>query len=259
MASSQARAGVEKYAATGSTSVSQTPYTREARPRPASTQKTVCLRQRLLLDAGAAAAAATGQPDAAQQDQRPDEVELLLDRQRPVVLQRGGALLLGEVVGADRGEVDVGREERHPHRVGDHVERVHDAEPEQRGDHCGDRHQGGGGQDPAGPAGVEVADRQVAAALDLAEEQLGDQEAGDHEEDVHPDEAAGEERNTGMARDHGQHGDRTEPLDVSAEGRLSLGVHGPCRLPAGSACIAFREEARGNARCLPGVEPAEAD
>ena len=30
-------------------------------------------------------------------------------------------------------------------------------------------------------------------------------------------------------------------------------------LPAGSACIAFREEAHGNAQCLPGVEPAEAD
>ena len=47
-------------------------------------------------------------------DQRPGEVELLLDAEGPVVQHRAGRAVLGEVVRALLGEAPVGREQRRP-------------------------------------------------------------------------------------------------------------------------------------------------
>ena len=55
------------------------------------------------------------------QEHRPHEVELLLDRQRPVVLQGRRRQTLGEVVGSDRREPDVREERGGPGGIGRHV------------------------------------------------------------------------------------------------------------------------------------------
>ena len=58
--------------------------------------------------------------------------------------------------------------------------------------------------------------RDGAAAVELGDEQPGDEEAGDDEEDVDADEAAAH-RQAGVVGEHGEDGDRPQPLDVGAE------------------------------------------
>ena len=48
---------------------------------------------------------------------RPDEIKLLLNRERPVVLNRRWWLTLGKVIRADPREMDVCREDRGPDAV----------------------------------------------------------------------------------------------------------------------------------------------
>ncbi len=172
----------------------------------------------------ALADAAPGPPrgvQAEEQDQqRPDDVELLLDRERPVVLERRGRGVVLEVVGAVARELEVGREERRPERVLDRAGRLDRAQEVDRRRHRRDDHQRRRGQDPAGPAGVEAEQRDPAVALGLGDQQTGDQEARDHEEDVHADEAAVERPDLGVVQDHEQDGQGPEPLDVLSEARL---------------------------------------
>ena len=75
-------------------------------------------------------------PDARQQQEqrRVDDVELLLDRQGPVVLQRGGGLLRAQVVGPDGAEMEVGQEDRGPAPVGGGPAPRPDAQEEVRQD-----------------------------------------------------------------------------------------------------------------------------
>ncbi len=92
--------------------------------------------------------------------QRPDEVELLLDRERPVVLDRTDRRRLeGEVVEVLGDEVPVGEVERRgDHVVGDVLSplgREHDRGDD--GDHSEDRC--GEGEQASCAPGVEVAQR----------------------------------------------------------------------------------------------------
>ena len=159
------------------------------------------------------------QPGDDQQQHRPDEVELLLHRQRPVVLQRGDRPSLGEVVGLDQREADVGGEQRRPPRVGEDLPHPHDRQ-DQGGDAAGgDQHDRGCGEDAAGATGVEV--HQGAAqpggvgALACPQQQSGDQEAGDDEEDVDPEVAPGDRVDAEVGDDHEQDRDGAEALDVA--------------------------------------------
>ena len=65
---------------------------------------------------------------AASDRQRPDEVELLLDRERPEVLHGRGRLQLREVVAALAREVHVRHEERRPDAVADRLARAHEVQ-----------------------------------------------------------------------------------------------------------------------------------
>ena len=78
-------------------------------------------------------------------------------------------------------------------------------------------HQHGRRQDPPRPAGVEVAQRDPAGAVGLAQQQAGDQVAGDHEEDVDADEAAVEGADVGVVERHEAHGNSPQPLDVRSK------------------------------------------
>ena len=121
-------------------------------------------------------------------DQRPKQIELLLDRQRPQVHEqaRGGRI---EVVRPGRDLQPIaGKGERPEHLPSDAHEQIGlghareqdtDRQTEQQG-----RQQAPGATQPEAPQ-VQTPGRRV-----LAEEQGGDQEAGDDEEDVDPEETA---------------------------------------------------------------------
>ena len=152
------------------------------------------------------------------EQQRPGEVELLLDRERPVVLHRAGQRLFeGEVVDRLGDEVPVDEVERRGEHVGGHLLALGRREQRPRRDHGEGQHDHRQGQQALGPAGVEAADRERAAALDLGQDQAGDQKAGEHVEDVEPDVAAAGTGQAGVAGEDEDQGEAPDPLDVEAK------------------------------------------
>ena len=153
-----------------------------------------------------------------QQEGRPDEVELLLDRERPEVEERRRPGDRGEVVALGQREPDVGDGQRRGGTIGHDLRPVEETHEGPRRRERGDEHDRGRGQEAPDPAGVEPAERDPAAALVLAHEEAGDQEAADDEEDVDADEAAGD-RQAGMEQDDEEDREPAEALDVRAERR----------------------------------------
>ena len=139
-----------------------------------------------------------------QKEGRVDDVELLLDRERPVVLERRGRPQGGQVVGADRLEVEVRQEDGRPPPVVGRVIAEDEAEEDVGGHDDDHNDQGRRGKDPSAPTRVEADDRRPTGALSFAQQQPGDHEAGDDEEDVDPDVAAGEAGYAGVVEDHQQ-------------------------------------------------------
>ena len=148
-----------------------------------------------------------------QEDQRPQQVELLLHAQRPVVQERRGQLR-GEVVGRLHGEAEVGHVQRGGRGVsgdlgqaqGRHDERRHDQRDHDDQQPCRQ-------QAPHAP-GVEADQVELAGALPFAQQQAGDEEAGDDVEDVHTDEAALGEGDAHVEEQHRDDRDRAQALDV---------------------------------------------
>ena len=97
---SHARVGVEKYATAGSAPVARTEQQDERGPRARRRA-----RRRPAADAAAAERRRTATPGPEQD--RPDEVELLLDRERPEVLDRRRHVVGGEVVDGVGGQLPV--------------------------------------------------------------------------------------------------------------------------------------------------------
>ena len=125
-----------------------------------------------------------------QHHQGPDQVELLLDGQRPGVGEGGHRPGGHEVVAAGGdlppvGEVEQGRQGAHP-EVGVEAGRL--GEPHHEGH--GHQHDEQRRQQPAGPAQPEGRQLDAAPLAVLAEQQAGDQVAGQHVEDVQAEEAA---------------------------------------------------------------------
>ena len=153
------------------------------------------------------------QPGRPEQKQRPEDVELLLERQRPVVLHHG-RVVRGEVVDRAEGErpvleVEGARE--------DLPERVHQAgqrQDEQRRD--GGEHEHGDGcrQQPAHALRPEGRQPDPPRPLQFAGQLAGDEVAGDDEEDVDADVAAGEAPRPEVVEHHEDDGNRPQPLDV---------------------------------------------
>jgi hypothetical protein len=133
------------------------------------------------------------------------------------VLHRRRAGVLGEVVDTLLGEVDVGGEGRGPQGVDDDLAGVQEPHDQDRADHRGQGDHGRGGQDAAGAAGPELADRDATGDQDLAEQQPRDQVARDDEEDVDADEAPGQGGHPRVGADHHSDCDRAQSLDVAAD------------------------------------------
>ena len=150
--------------------------------------------------------------DGEAEDDRPHDVELLLDRERPEVLERRRP--------AEGVEVRLLGEDQEPvGRVGERCDDVA-AEAGQlvRDDHRGvDRHRGQHreqrGQEAAGPPHPEVRPVDGFGALPLLDEQGRDEEAADDEEDLDAQEAAGDPRHVGVVEQHRQHRDGPEAVE----------------------------------------------
>ena len=160
----------------------------------------------------------SGQPGGADEEERPPEVELLLDRERPVVLHGAGEVLGPEVVGRLGREApvhDVGTRRRGLHGVlAPHRHRRPQDRPGQRDQ----EHDEGERQQPARPARPEPAERHASrVAVERVAEVPGDQVAGEHEEDVDPDVAARDRTRPQVEEDDGQHRDRPQRLDLGEE------------------------------------------
>jgi hypothetical protein len=153
------------------------------------------------------------------QERRPEDVELLLDPQRPQVQQRLGLRRRVEVPRlAPEHEV---RDEGRPARG--LLAQLHELAVQQHvpaeGQGCR-QHQHQRREDAPHAPCVEVAVAEVARRLALKNDGR-DQEARDHEEEVHPHETAGQRLREGVVRHHRGHGHGAQAIDVGAV----LGMH----------------------------------
>ena len=165
-------------------------------------------------------------PVGEQGDRGPEDVELLLHRQRPQVLEHGRA--------ADELEVRGLGEDAQPVRVVEQRAREVAAEPgravvgdrrDQQGGHG--QHGEQCGQQPAGPADVEVLEVDPPGAVELDQQQRGDQEAGEDEEHVHAEESARDPGNIRVVEHHGDDRDRAQAVESHEVGQ--------CRTSDGAA------------------------
>ena len=155
------------------------------------------------------------------EDERPDEVELLLDRQAPQVAQQRR---IGGVVGHVAEDLaPVAEVEQRPRQVASHVASRRRRADDQRdgGDH--QQHHEEGRQQPAGPPQPELSEVDPAVALALLDQQGRDEEAGHDEEDLDADPPAGHPAEAGVVAEHDQH--RQGPQAVEA--RLVPEAAGP--------------------------------
>ena len=175
-------------------------------------------------------AAASEPPQAGHQQQRPEQVELLLDRERPQVLEQRRPLEAGEVraVGQDLRPIPDVCERRegvgaYPRRLVRHEgDRHHQAD----GDHEERRR-----QQAARPPHPEPAQIDAAGRVELAQEQRRDQEPAEDQEQVDAEEAAGKPRHAAVVQQHAGHGERAQAVErrhVRQRGRsgIAKGLHG---------------------------------
>jgi len=155
--------------------------------------------------------------------QREDDVELLLDRQRPVVLYRRRVVVRGEVVDGIVGEQPVLPVQRGRRELGEELLPQLTRHDGIGGGGGQDQHEQGRGQQPFGPSGPEGRQVDPAGVGTLAEQMRGDQEPGDGEEDVDADETAGEAVGPEMVERDRAHPDSTKRLDLGPHGSLCAG------------------------------------
>ena len=153
------------------------------------------------------------EPAQKQQEQRQEDIELLLDRQRPSVQQE---LLFGRRVEVSGPHVEENVRQiggRGDQRLAELVEL--EWQQDREADHAGDQAHGeiGRGQS-AEAADIEFCQRDPAGAMALGPQDRADQEARDHEENVDTDETAGKTGHREVEQHHRQNGDAAQPVDL---------------------------------------------
>ena len=207
------RPKVTKYAGAGLVIVKITQNTKDATVTTASAMMTARRsdpRKRF-----------TREPGREQHQKRPHHIELLFERQRPVVLHSGRVAAVVQVVGGVEREVpvldvegrredlaDLVRQGRRRREVGRHRDERAEQEHQQR---C--RQQASGSPRP------ELPQPHGSRRGQLAHQVRGDQESRDHEEDVDTDVSAGEAGRPEVVEHHRQDGDRPQALNVRDETR----------------------------------------
>ena len=171
------------------------------------------------------------------EDQGPQQVELLLDGERPQVAQqqRTSELLEVRAVGGD--EVPVGRVRQRRQDLRPQLGRVV-TEEEHHDDAGAGQQEVERGQEPAGPAGVEAAHTDGARTVVLLQEEHGDQVAADDEEDVDAEEATGQPGHVRVVQQDGHDRERPQAVEarqVARTDRPARGRDGPSRGHGGRA------------------------
>ena len=153
---------------------------------------------------------------------RPQDVELLLDRQRPEVPEDTHVV-------AEEAPVPVGVIEDHRREAADGAvtDRRRRGQDHPDGDEGEEEPQGG--QQPQRPPGVEVAQRDATRPSPFLEQEGGDEEAGEHEEHVDADEPARQRPLPEVADDHPGDGDRPQTVEGGAVAEALLGGMGGAR------------------------------
>ena len=194
-------------------------------------------------------------------DQRPHQVELLLDREGPEVGQGRGPAHLLEVRRAADDQVPVGDVGQRREDLRLQVAELAAVEQGDEGD--GDREQQPqGGEQASTATDPEVPEVDPSLAGLLADEQRRDQVAADHEEDLDAEEATLHPTEAGVVGDDREDGDRPDAVDAGqvAETRTP-GGGGRCidtgaRPPRTSAvgvrqCRSWRRLDHGDGATLP--------
>ena len=156
----------------------------------------------------------------AEEHQWPDEIELLLDRERPGVDQRRRQPGHVEVVGAAQNEVPVGHVEEGgqcvtaQRRVGP----GRDEDPVEDGDP--DEHDEERRQQPPGSTGPEGAQFDGAPLAPLHDQQRGDEEPRQGEEAVEEEEPARRQVDAGVHAQDREHGHAPDPVERREIGQL---------------------------------------
>jgi hypothetical protein len=173
----------------------------------------------------------SGELDGKRKRERPHEVELLLDRQRPQVQQWRRP--------AERLEVRLLADDQVPVRaVGERRKRVRTqprdlvGKPEEGRDEHARKQREHGGQEAARTAQPEAHHVDAGAAIPLGEEQCRDEVARDHEEDFDAKEAAAQPPHPGVVQHHCADGERAQTVETGqAREALTSGEHGSERPP----------------------------
>ncbi|MNO97385.1 hypothetical protein D3C76_890910 [compost metagenome] len=125
-------------------------------------------------------------------EQRPDDVELFFDTQRPGVQQRRFAGIGGEVVTVLDPDIDIRNAQQRQQGADVEPDQVDRRQDEGAGDHRRQQHRRQRRHDAVDAALIKALQRER-IALDLGKHLGRDQETGDDKEDVNADEAAGQQ------------------------------------------------------------------
>ena len=166
------------------------------------------------------------EPPHEHEERGPEQVEVLLHGDRPVVQQRRRRRAGLEVVGRLRREPEVGDVQGGRRCVADDVGHPDRRQHDGRRDDDDDDDDECGGKQPSGPARIEGRQGDRPGRRELSRDEAGDQEAGDDEEDIDTDIAAAERRQVRVIGQDHEDRDRAQALDIRAE------PAGPLRHPA---------------------------
>ncbi len=152
------------------------------------------------------------------EEERPEDVELLLHGQRPEMLEqrRPRRILEVRVLADDQEPVrDVGPGRQRigaetGHVVGQDDDRERDHGHDQRADRR---------EEPPGPAPPEVSDVESACPGVLAQQEARDQVAADHEEQVDAEESARQQVRIQVVGEHGDDRERTQSIEPGQVGQ----------------------------------------
>ncbi len=168
------------------------------------------------------------QPQDGDEEQRPHQVELLFDGQRPRVGEQRRCAAGGEVVGAGGDEMPIAEVAQHGQGILA-VARVlplwgHEVHKEGHAD----QHEKQGRQEPADPSGVEGSEADALGPLPLPEQDQRDDQTREHEEGVLAEVPADvDARDTGVVGHDGQDGhapDTVEGCDPATASRVGRRV-----------------------------------
>ncbi len=167
----------------------------------------------------------------------PDQIELLLDRERPVVLCDAGRVVQCRVIDRHRREEPV----LHIERTGCDLQsvpfpaRVWEEDHDKYSGHEEDQERRR--QQAPDASRIERAQSDMTSPRDLVEQVACDQEAGDDEEHIHADVPASHAGRPQVIEDDRGDGECPQRLDVGAEGTSRRGRRGgSCRDLAGHGC-----------------------